>query len=157
MAKQNFDDFLTIFTRHTVWQTTGDSLTISWQQTTKITDFTRLLEAKKHKYILYRHQAPSSFFTGKIDSSVQNVFTTSQRKRTAAKPGRRAAAASRSFLFVPDFRFVRALNELILKWNSLPTSTSKRLTRKLAYLGQQHRKLSVVRDAKLGPHRCCSL
>ena len=68
MAKQNFDDFLTIFTRHTVWQTTGDSLTISWQQTTKITDFTRLLEAKKHKYILYRHQAPSSFFTGKIDS-----------------------------------------------------------------------------------------
>ena len=111
----------------------------------------RLLEAKNHKYILYRHLLLSS----RAKSTRRSKTSSPPANRRG--PRRSQAAASRSFLFVPDFRFVRALNELNLKWNSLPTSTSKRLTRKLAYLGQQRRKLSVVRDAKLGPQRCCSL
>jgi hypothetical protein len=44
---------------------------------------------------------------------VQNVFTTAAPP--AVLSGFASAAASRSFLFVPDFRFVRALNELNLK------------------------------------------
>ena len=217
MAKQNFDDFLPIpGILWTVWQTTGDSLTISWQHTRqKLQAYAAAWSKKGHKYILYRHLllssrakstrrsktssppanrrgsrrrraavasrsfllVPDFRFIPKITAkkhkdilyrhlllssrakSTRRSKTSSppaNRRGTAAQPGRRAAA-SRSFLFVPDFRFVRALNELNLKWNSLPTSTSKRLTRKLAYLGQQRRKLSVVRDAKLGPHRWCSL
>ena len=156
MAKQNFDDFLPIpGILWTVWQTTGDSLTISWQHTRqKLQAYAAAWSKKGHKYILYRHLLLSS--RAKSTRRSKTSSPPANRRGTAAQPGRRAAA-SRSFLFVPDFRFVRALNELNLKWNSLPTSTSKRLTRKLAYLGQQHRKLSVVRDAKLGPHRCCSL
>ena len=136
------------------------SLTDNWRQWTawqfpdnrQDKNYRLMLKQKKHKYILYRHL----LLSWRAKST--------RRPKTSSPPANRrgprrsqAAAASRSFLFVPDFRIVRALNELNLKWNSLPTSTSKRLTRKLAYLGQQRRKLSVVRDAKLGPHRWCSL
>jgi hypothetical protein len=54
--------------------------------------------------------APSSFFAAKIDKLVQNVFTTTAPPAvlSGCLTGSVAEAASRSFLFVSNFPFVRS-------------------------------------------------